>query len=311
MSSQKAFRFGVSCAQGGSRRDWAEKGRRAEQLGYATLLIPDHLGEQLAPVPALLAAAAATTTLRVGSFVFDNDFRHPVMLAKEAATLDLLSDGRFELGLGAGWMRAEYDQAGLVFAPASVRVGRLAETLRIVKAFCAEEPVTFIGTHYTVTSLAGLPKPLQKPHPPLLVGGGGQRLLSIAAQEANIVSIVPRARADGGGLDLTDLTVASMAQKVAWLRTAAGDRFSTLELNTLVQAVMVTDNPHTVASQLAERYGVAPELVLETPYVLIGTVEQLCEALHARRAQYGISYVVVFEDSMDAFAPVVTRLAGQ
>lgn len=313
MEPRRAFRFGVACARGHSRHDWWEKARKAEQLGYATFLVPDHLQDQFAPVPALLAAADATTTIRIGSHVFANDFRHPVMLAKEAATLDLLSDGRFELGLGAGWLRAEYDQAGLVFEPPGVRVGRLEEAVRLIKRLLSEAPITVTGTHYPVTyrNLPGLPKSVQQPHPPILLGGGGPRLLALAAREADIVSIVLRSRADGSGLDRTDFTAASMARKVAQVQAAAGDRWTTLELSTLIQRVVVTDDPYPVATQLGERFGLPPEQVLESPYILLGTVAQLCEVLQARREQYGLSYIVVFEPGMDAFAPVVARLANR
>jgi probable F420-dependent oxidoreductase len=319
MEPRRAFRFGVVCARGHSRHDWWEKARKAEQLGYATLLVPDHLQDQLAPVPALLAAADATTTLRIGSHVFANDFRHPVLLAKEAATLDLLSDGRFELGLGAGWMRAEYDQAGLAFEPPGVRVGRLEEAIRLIKQLLSGGPTTFTGTHYTVTDLPELPspylsrllKPVQQPHPPILMGGGGPRLLALAAREADIVSIVLRSRMDGSGLDRADFAAASMARKVRQVQAAAGERWTTLELSTLIQRVVVTDDPYTPATQLGERYGLSPEQVLESPFILLGTVAQLCDVLHARREQYGLSYIAVFEPSMDAFAPVVARLAHQ
>src|SRR5712691_1976430 len=311
MEPRRAFRFGVACAWGDSRHDWREKARKAEQLGYATFLVPDHLQDHFAPVPALLAAADATTTIRIGSHVFANDFRHPVLLAKEAATLDLLSDGRFELGLGAGYLRAEYEQAGLAFASPGVRVGRLEEAIRLIKQLLREGPMTFTGTHYTVTDLPGLPKPVQQPHPPILMGGGGPRLLALAAREADIVSVVLRSRTDGSGLDRTDFAAASMARKVMQVQAAAGERWTTLELSTLIQRAVVTEDPYTPATQLGERWGLPPEQVLESPFVLLGTVAQLCEVLHARREQYGLSYIVVFEPSMDAFAPVVARLAHQ
>jgi probable F420-dependent oxidoreductase len=233
------------------------------------------------------------------------------MLAHEAATLDVLSDGRFELGLGAGWNRAEYDQAGLVFETPGVRVGRLEESVRLIKGLFTEDPVTFTGMHYTVTNLPGRPRSVQQPHPPILVGGGGPRLLALAAREADIVSIVPRTHANGSGLDRTDFTAASMARKVAQVQAAAGDRWSTLELNTLIQRVVITDDRYAAAAQLGERFGIPPEQVAESPYVLLGTVAQICEELLARREQYGLSYTVLFEPSMDALAPVVARLVHQ
>ena len=208
MTKLRPFRFGVSVHGSKSRAEWIGVARQAEVLGYSTLLIPDHLGDQLSPIPALLAAAEATSTLRVGSLVFDNDFRHPVMLAKEAATLDVLSGGRLELGLGAGWMKPEYERAGIPFERASVRIEKMEEAIQIVKGLFADGPLDFAGQYYTITGLEGFPKPVQRPHPPLHIGGGGQRLLSIAAREADIIGFIPRARADGKGQDLTDATPA-------------------------------------------------------------------------------------------------------
>ncbi len=313
MNSQRPFRFGVSVHKTRSKEEWIAMARRAESLGYSTLLVPDHLGDQLAPIPALLAAAEATDKLRIGSLVFDNDFRHPVMLAKEAATLDLLSGGRFEFGMGAGWLRSEYEQAGIPFDPAGVRVSKMEEALHIIKGLFADGPLTFSGAYYTVTDLEGHPKPVQQPHPPILVGGGGKRLLSIAAREATIVGFTPLFRADGGGTDLTDATPGALNEKVGWVRQAAGDRFDSLELNILVAEVVVTEDraqvAQFIAAAMAPNMGATVEQVLQVPYVLIGTVDQICEDLLARRDQYGISYVTVFEKNMEALAPVIARLA--
>ena len=313
MNKQRPFRFGVSVHKTRSKEEWIAMARRAESLGYSTLLVPDHLGDQLAPIPALLAAAEATDKLRIGSLVFDNDFRHPVMLAKEAATLDLLSGGRFEFGMGAGWLRSEYEQAGIPFDPAGVRVSKVEEALHIIKGLFADGPLTFSGTYYTVTDLEGHPKPVQQPHPPILVGGGGKRLLSIAAREATIVGFTPLFRADGGGTDLTDATPGALNEKVGWVRQAAGDRFDSLELNILVAEVVVTEDraqvAQFIAAAMAPNMGATVEQVLQVPYVLIGTVDQICEDLLARRDQYGISYVTVFEKNMEALAPVIARLA--
>jgi probable F420-dependent oxidoreductase len=313
MNKQRPFRFGVSVHKTRSKEEWIAMARRAESLGYSTLLVPDHLGDQLAPIPALLAAAEATDKLRIGSLVLDNDFRHPVMLAKEAATLDLLSGGRFEFGMGAGWLRSEYEQAGIPFDQAGVRVSKMEEALHIIKGLFADGPLTFSGAYYTVTDLEGHPKPVQQPHPPILVGGGGKRLLSIAAREATIVGFTPLFRADGGGTDLTDATPGALNEKVGWVRQAAGDRFDSLELNILVAEVVVTEDraqvAQFIAAAMAPSMGATIEQVLQVPYVLIGTVDQICEDLLARRDQYGISYVTVFEKNMEALAPVIARLA--
>lgn len=315
MSKQRPFRFGVSVHGNKSRAEWMDTARQAEALGYSTLLIPDHLGEQLSPVPALVAAAEATRTLRVGSLVFDNDFRHPVMLAKEAATLDVLSDGRLELGLGAGWMKPEYERAGIPFERASVRIERMEETIQILKGLFADGPVDFAGRHYTISGLEGFPKPVQRPRPPLHIGGGGQRLLSVAAREADIVGLIPKARANGQGQDLMDATPEALEQKISWVREAAGARFADLELGILVAQVFTTEDreqaAQMIAATLARGLNISTDLILQAPYVLIGTVDEICRDLLARRERYGVSYINVFEQSMEVLAPIIAQLAGQ
>lgn len=306
----RPFRFGVTAPTVLSGPAWVERVRRIEQLGYSIVHVPDHFRDQLAPVPALTAAAMATTRLRVGSLVFSNDFRHPVVLAKEAATLDVLSGGRFELGLGSGWLREEYDQAGIPFDAPGTRIDRLVEALAILKGLLAGERVTLTGRYYAIAELPGRPYPVQRPHPPILIGGGGRRTLSLAAREASIVGLVPRARRDGGGLDRADFGEAALRQKVEWVRAAAGDRLEALELHALIQAVVVSDR-RTAPKQLASRFSVPPELLLESPYVLVGSVDEICETLRQRRERYGISYLTVFDRDLEAFAPVVAQLAGK
>ena len=260
-------------------------------------------------MPALTAAALATTRLRVGSLVFAVDFHHPAVLAREAAAIDQLSDGRFELGLGAGWLRAEYEETGIRYDPASTRIERLAEAIAIIKGLLGGERVTFAGRHYTITDLEGRTG-AQRPRPPLLIGGGGRRTLTLAGREADIVGLVPRARRDGGGLEWDDFGAGALEEKLAWVREAAGPRFAGLELNTLIQAAVVTDNAATAADQLAARFHTTRELVRECPYALVGTVEEICESIRARRERYGISYLSIFEQDAEAFAPVVGKLAG-
>ena len=306
----RPFRFGVTAPTPSAGTDWVERARRVEQLGYSILVVPDHFRDHLAPVPALTAAALATTRLRVGSLVFSNDFRHPAVLAKEAATIDVLSGGRFELGLGGGWLRAEYDQTGIPFEAPGTRIERLEEAVTIIKGLLAGERVTFAGRHYTIADLEGRPTPVQRPHPPIAIGGGGRRTLTLAAREASIVGLVPRARRDGSGLDMTDLSDTATREKLEWVRSAAGDRFDSLEIHALIQAVAVGERRTAAADQLASRFKVARDVVLETPYVLLGTIEEICETLWERRERYGISYLTVFERDMEVFAPVVARLAG-
>jgi probable F420-dependent oxidoreductase len=314
MTRQRPFRFGAHDLNADSRAEFVAKARKAEDLGYATLLVSDHFVGPYAPVAALAVAAETTQTLRVGSLVFDNDFRHPAVLAKEAATLDLLSDGRFELGIGAGWHVPDYELSGIPFDAPAVRVSRLEESLHIIKGLFSETPLTYAGAHYTITNLNGLPKPVQRPHPPIYVGAGGKRLLSIAAREADIIGFSVHRLPDGSP-DLASITPEGTAQRVAWVREAAGDRFNDLELSMLCVAVEVTDDRWKVAEQLAGQFGLTAlgmsvEQVLAVPQLLIGTVDQIVEGLQARRERYGISYVIVFEKSMEAFAPVVARLAG-
>lgn len=310
MSRYRPFRFGIQGRTTGPRDEWLEMVRRVEALGFSSFLALDHFVRGLDPIASLMAAAMATTTLRVGGFVFDNDFRHPAVLAKSAATIDVLSGGRFELGIGAGWLKEEYDQTGIRFDPAPLRIARMVEAVHLIKRIFTEEPpVSFAGAHYTVTDLICPPRPVQQPHPPITIGGGGKRLLTVAAQEANIVGITTRARADGSK-DTTDLTAAATEQKIAWVRDAAGDRFPEIELNAVVSDIVPTDDAAGEAARLADRYGVSPEEILASPLILIGTVNDMVERLEERRERFGISSIVVTEPNMDALAPVVARLAG-
>jgi probable F420-dependent oxidoreductase len=272
--------------------------------------MPDHFGARFALAPALVLAAEATSRLRVGSLVYDNDFRHPALLAQEVASIDLLTDGRFEFGLGAGWLKSEYDAAGVPFDEGKTRVERMAEALHIVKALFAATPVTYEGRHYRLTGLTGSAKPKQEPHPPVLIGGGGRQLLTLAAKEADIISIMPRSRRDGSGLEDADARPDAFIRKVAWIRDAAGDRFSAIELNTLVQTVVITDHPRSAAAPLAKEYEMDIDQVFETPLVLIGSVDQIAETLEQRRERFGISYITVFEKDLENLGKVINRLVG-
>jgi probable F420-dependent oxidoreductase len=309
----RPFRFGVNVGRAGSRAEWAEKARKLEDLGYSALTVPDHLADLLAPMPALVSAAAATQRLRVGTNVLNNDLRHPVLVAREAATVDLLTEGRLQLGLGAGHMQAEYDQAGVRFDAGGTRVERLAEAVAIVKGLLKGEPVTFAGRYYRVTGHTIHPLPLQRPHPPLLIGGNGRRLLTLAAKEADIVGLSGITfRRGGTEPDLSGWQVAGVEARVQLVREAAGDRYDRLELNALVQRVVVTEARRQAAEELARRWPqLSPEDLLQSPYVLIGTTDELVEDLQARRERWDISYYVIFEPDIDAFAPIVARLAGR
>jgi probable F420-dependent oxidoreductase len=312
MAHPRSFRFGVQLARAAAGPEWAELARKAEDLGYSTLFVPDHFGDQLAPVAALMAAADATTRLRVGSLVLDNDYRHPVIAAKEAATIDLLSGGRLELGIGAGWMASDYEQSGIALDPASVRVDRLEEALDVLDGLFGPGSFNFEGKHYRVAGLDGLPKPVQRPRPPLLIGGGGRRVLTLAARRADIVGVNPSIRsgrvdaaaARNGAPDVTD-------QKLGWVREAAGPRYDDIEINVLVFACVVTDDRASVIETMAPLFSVSPEEVADHPHAWVGTVEEICDDLVARRERWDVSYLVVQgAEAMEAAAPIVARLAG-
>jgi probable F420-dependent oxidoreductase len=308
----KPFRFGVNLRGADSHADWLDKARKVEALGYSTLLVPDHLAEILPPLVALASAAEVTSTLRLGTCVLNNDFRHPVLLAREAAAIDLLSDGRLELGMGAGHMQSEYEQAGLPFDPAPVRIARLGESVRIVKSLLAGETTSFDGRFYQVNEHTGYPLPVQKPRPPIFIGGNGRTVLSLAAREADIVGFTGLGFPKGAReVDVVGFKPERVDERVSLVRSEAGARFDRLELNALVQRVVVADDRQSAAAEIAAQWSaLSVEDVLQTPYALLGTVDQMVEALQERRERWGLSYVVVHEWSLDTLAPVVARLVG-
>ena len=308
---QRKFRFGLQTSGASSKKDWAAKARRIEGLGYSTLFVPDHFNDQLAPVPALMAAADATSTLRIGTLVLDNDYRHPLVLAKEFATLDVLSGGRVEIGLGAGWMLSDYEQSGMPYESPGVRISRLKEALKLIKGLFADGSFSFSGQHYNITNHDGTPKPVQKPHPPFLIGGGGKRVLTLAAREADIIG-VNFSLAEGMVNPAVAATGSATAtrEKIGWIREAAGQRLDQIELSVTVFVCLVTDDRQAMAERVAPGFGLTTEDVVGSPHVLIGTVEQIVDDLQQRRDEYGFSYVVFSGDVFDSMAPVVDRLAG-
>lgn len=307
--TQRPFRFGVVAAHIQSRADWVSRAHKVEALGYDTLLVVDHLTTSLGPLVALTVAAEATTRIRIGSFVFCNDFRHPAILAKEVATLDMLSEGRFEFGLGAGYQPTDYHLSGLPMDGAGVRISRFEEAIHLLKKLFLEEAVTFHGDYYTTTELQGLPKPTQKPHPPIYIGGGGRRVLSFAAREADIVGIAHKNGASQ--MDLANTTAEATDQKVRWIREAAGERFNKLELSVMIFHIVITDMRESAAHQVGQRFGLSTAQTLSSVQLLIGSIDQIVEELWMRRERFGISYIVITEGQIDAFAPVVARLAGK
>jgi probable F420-dependent oxidoreductase len=311
----RPFRFLAEAVEVVDGRALAEKARRAESMGYDVLVFSDHLINQLAPVPAMATIAAATDRLRVGTFVFNNDLRHPAVLAQDLATLDVLSGGRLEIGIGAGWNKPEYERTGLPFDPVGTRVSRLEEAVAVLKGLFGAGAFSFAGKHYTITEMDGQPKPTQKPHPPFMIGGGGRRLLTLAGREADIVSLAPRIGANVRG-DPTSITLAATAEKIGWVREAAGDRFADIELNVYpsMSPVIVTDHARAEVAKLREHLrargdpDVSEAELLESPHIFIGSIDGLVEKFQRLREQLGISSIMLGE--IDELAPVVERLAG-
>jgi probable F420-dependent oxidoreductase len=308
MATQRPFRFGSGGYHSASRRELQAFVSKMEEAGYAIYVTPDHFGECLDVGVQLMAVAEFSSALRIGSYVFANDFRHPAVLARIAATLDALSEGRFELGIGAGYMASDYTMTGIALDAGGVRVSRLAESVSLVKRLLAGETVTMTGDYYSVRELSNFPPPVQRPHPPIFIAGGSRRVLSLAAREADSVGLI--ARSHGGALDMTDCSSAATLQRIEWLRAAAGERFADLELNTLVLHVAITDHRQQAADELSRTLGIPAEQLLDSIHFLIGTVEEIVETIQQWRARFGVTYIVVIREFMETLAPVVSRLAG-
>lgn len=312
MAHDRKFRFGVQCSTASSAAEWRNRARKIEDLGYATLFSPDHfIGTPLAPMVAIAMAAEATTTLRVGHLVLGNDYKHPAVVAKEAATLDLLSDGRLELGIGAGWMTVDYEALGLPYDRPSVRIARLAEAITVIKGCFTGEAFDLDGEHYRIRGYAAEPKPVQQPHPPILVGGGGAKVLRLAGREADIVGINPNLRKGEITVDaVTSSLAAETRQKIDWVREGAGERFADIELQIRYFVAAITDDPVGLATLVGGAYGLEPDDALASGVALCGSVSQCVETLQRRREEWGVSYIVLGEDNFEQFAPVVAALAG-
>ncbi len=314
MAHDRRFRFGVQLDRPFDGMSWADSARRIEDLGYTSLFLPDHFGEQLAPLVAMTAAAAATERLVVGSLVFDNDYRHPVVLAKETATIDHLFGGRIEVGLGAGWMRSDYETSGIPMDRPGVRVDRLMEATSILRGLWSAEQVDHHGEHYEINALVGHPAPHTPGGPPLLLAGGAPRMLRFAGEHADIVGVNPSIHS--GEIDTEaarDGLADRMDQKLTWVREGAGDRFDELELNAWVPVVAVTGDAASVVELVAPMFGLegdTPTDVLDSPMTMIGSEGEIAERLLHRRERWGFSYHVVQRDSAEALAPVVAALSG-
>lgn len=307
MAHSRLFRFGVQGRGVGPRDQWLQMIRRVEDEGYSSYVVLDHFVRGLDPVAALGAAALATSSLRLGTMVVDNDFRHPVVLAKAMATIDVLSNGRLEIGLGAGWLREEYEQAGIPFDTPGIRIERMIETVQFMKRVFVEDRVTFAGMYLSTTNLILTPKPVQQPCPPLLIGG--RRILSVAGRYADIVAFTSRSLPDGSKQP-ADMTAAAVIEKIRWVREAAGDRFPDLEMTSFASEILITDDRLSAADRLADHMNLTREEILDSPHLLVGSLDQMEEDLRRRRERFGISYYVVEEINAVKFAPLVARLTG-
>jgi len=323
MTPMHPFRFGALIRLAPSAKKWSEQAHKVEAMGFSTLQLSDHLNAQFAPIPAMATAACATSTLRFGSEVFDNDYRHPAMLAKECATLDLLSEGRLELGIGAGWFASDYNAVGIPFDPPGIRVDRFKEGIAVLKGCFADGPFSFAGQHYTITNYDAQPKPVQRPGPPLFIGGGSKRILRIAGREADIVGlnfslgnvtpgpainrIITRQAA-------ASATSSAITQQLAWVREGAGERYDDLEFNVTAFLLHVTDDYQAAADDFGKQIGMSASEILGIPFVLIGSPERMIDVLVERRERFGISYITFLiqniEGGLETIAPIVHALAG-
>lgn len=308
MAGMHPFRFAVQCGSALSRTAWGEKARRAEKLGYNAFVLPDHVGDLFAPFPAMLAAADATEAISVGVLVIDNDFRHPLLLAQEAASVHVLTDGRLELGIGAGWNGRDYTALGIPFEPPRVRFEKLAEAVQIVDRYLDGEVFSFSGNHYTVTDAQPIATPKR---PTLLIAGGGPRILRLAAERADIVGIFITSKTDGSGFVDEELRPEIFEAKCERVRRIAVQNGRDPQLNILVQHVEVTNDRMGAAAKRAPEYGCDAETFMRLPFELIGTIDQIVADLEERRERFGISYITVYEPYMEAMAPVIERLAGR
>jgi probable F420-dependent oxidoreductase len=317
----RLIRFGTGGGRGSDPVQLISLAQRAEEIGYATFGMADHFMTALAPLVALQAVADATEKVRLTQIVLAQDFRHPAVLAKELATLDVLSGGRLEVGLGAGWMRSEFEQAGIPFDRASVRIERLEEAVLVLKGLFADEPLNFSGRHFTIRDLDGTPKPVQRPGPPIMIGGGGPRLLAAAARRADIVQVLPGSIRGDMGLDPASVTADAYGEKLDWIRDAAGPRFDEIELGALLLNVTITDDPDSALDEFLERFapsarsgrtaGRTRHELFASPMVAIGSLEQVCDKLRETRDHFGFSYFAPpVGASMQSLAPVVERLTG-
>ncbi len=308
----RPFRFGLNVGTSKGRDDFLSAVRRAEAAGYSTIVSPDHIGPRLAVLPLLATAAEIAPAMRVSPMVIANDYRHPAALAKEAATIDILSGGRFELGLGTGWIADQYQAAGMAYDPPGVRVDRLEEAITVIKGLWGGKPFSYSGDHYQLNKLVG-PRPIQRPHPPLLIAGGGPRMLRLAGRQANIISINPL-KPGGRSFDTFDADTAEFGARIeaqlGWIKDGAGERFDEIELSVMIHHIAVKATSDAVVNDLAARTGAMPSQIRLSPNVLVGSAEEIKDTLLERRERYGLSYFVIGAHHLEAMQPVIAQLAG-
>jgi probable F420-dependent oxidoreductase len=307
----RPFRFSVQHHAASDGKAWRDLARQTEDLGYTTLYLPDHFGDQWSPTIAMTIAAEATQSLRVGALVYDVDYRHPITLAKEVATLDLATEGRTIFGFGAGWMKTDYEEAGIAYDSPGTRIARMHEALQVMKALWADGECTFKGEHYTITAAKGFPRPHTAGGPPILIGGGGKKVLTIAAQMADTIGVNPNLRSGAVDMETARSAMGDVyRERMQWIREAAGERFDSIDLQVLTFMTQVVDNRDEVLANIAPLFGVTPEEAADIPLAMVGTVDQIVESLQKRREEFGFNDIVVQGEAMEAFAPVVAKLAG-
>jgi probable F420-dependent oxidoreductase len=310
MTHPRGFRFGAEMMAPFDGMSWADSARRLEAMGYSTLVVPDHFHEGFGPITAMATAAAATTTLKVAPLVLNTDLRHPAVLARELASIDVLSMGRLEVGLGAGYNPLDYQRSGIAKDPPGVRVDRLIEHATVLRALWSDTPTTFEGVHYRIDDLDGSPKPFTPGGPPLLIAGGGKRMLRFAAQHADIIGVNIALASSPDEASRRDALPASIDEKFRRIRADAGPRYDELEFNAWLWVCRVTDDAQSLGQKLSAEFGAPADDLLASPFILAGTIEEMADRLETRRARWGYSYFTVQQPAIDEFAPVVASLTG-
>ena len=309
--STRPMRFATQSGSAPSGQEWIDRAKRLEALGYDTIAMPDHMiGGAWAAMPTLAVAATVTQKLRVGTLVVDNDFRNPTVFARECATLDVLTHGRFELGIGAGWLDRDYQSTGIPFDRGRVRVARLAEAVTLMKRLFTEEKVTFAGEYYRVEKAECRPKPVQQPYPPILIAGGGPQILALAGREANIVAIVAPGITGSGKVPPENFTLDTMREQIGLVRDAAGVRFGEIELSMFLDCIL-TDDREKIIADMAEKAKVEPDAVRNSAYRGIGTLREIRDHIVHLRDAIGITYFCLRGPDVERLGPIVGELAGR